>query len=548
MAYKEIFRILGNYLFFFSAVLVLPLLVDLYYYFFLPLDLHPQPFAYGSFIWAILLSLVFGGLFKIFGKGVPKSIYRREGLILVAAIWLISGIFGSLPFMISGTLEDPVDAFFESVSAFTTTGASALCAKKYDKKTGEEVPYIEVFSKEPKLTYVYYGTVAPIKSEATGKVLYQGIEAVSKSLLFWRSFMQWLGGMGIVVLFIAILPALGVGGKFLYQAEVPGPVKDGMTPRIKDTASLLWKLYIVLSIFQVVFLMITNGSMSFYEAVTVMFSTISTGGFSTKNASIGAFNSASTEWVVTIFMLVGSISFTLYYFIVRGKFYRIFQKELITYFIVIFGGAFFSAWALTGILNHYLIGGSGFFSPADAVRQGSFQFISMLTSTGFSTSNYNLWPYKVQIMCLLAMYVGSMAGSTGGGIKIARHLILFGVIREKIQQIFRPERVQSHHGMNPGQSEKVTSTVLIFVLLVLTLSIIGTFLLIADNVDPDTAFSVNSCMINNVGASFKMAGPTSSFAFLSPLSKLICVVLMVLGRLELFAILVLFVPSFWRFR
>ncbi len=543
MNWKSICNLFGNYLLLFSLLLCVPLIVDLYYLWG-ERAAHPQPFAWDAFIGSSVITAISGGVLKVIGYGKKEQVYRREGLFLVAIIWMVSGIFGGLPYLLSNTLDKPVDAYFEAISGFTTTGASVIAAKKYDDQ-GKEVPYQYTFSKEPPLTYTFYGTVDSITVD---NHTYQGVEAVSKSLLFWRSFTQWLGGMGIVVLFVAILPALGVGGKRLFQAEVPGPVKDGITPRIRHTASLLWKLYIVLSVLQVSLLMFTNEALSLYEAVTITFSTISTGGFCIKGASIAGFQSSATEWVIIAFMLVGSINFSLYYFLIRGQIYRIFQKELIVYLLVVVCGALFCFWQLSGWTVQPLSGGERTLEAGSALRTSAFQYISMLTSTGFATTNYDLWPYVVQVFLVLAMFVGSMAGSTGGGIKIARHIIVLDVIRSKVQSIFSPEKVHSVRGVDRTAHQEVAQTVLSYVILILVIALIGTFLLVLDGIDPNTAFTMNACMLNNIGASFGMAGPTDSFAFMSPLAKLFCTFLMVLGRLELFALLVLLSPSFWRFR
>ena len=280
MLFKEIFRVIGFFLYFFALALVVPLGIGLYYELYADPSLHPHPNVNGSFLISIVIVLVLALLFSYIGRKAKGYIYRREGIATVVIIWFIIPALGALPFLISGTLKNPLQAYFEITSGFTTTGASILAAKKYDPVTHQEIPIQVIAEDVVPVHYSFYGTVDPVRDKKTNAIIYEGIEAVSPALLFWRSMTQWLGGGGIIVLFVAILPALGVGGKMLFHTEVTGPIKDSLTPRIKETAIQLWKIYCILTISQILMLMFTNPQIHLFDAIATTFSTISTGGFS----------------------------------------------------------------------------------------------------------------------------------------------------------------------------------------------------------------------------------------------------------------------------
>ena len=546
MLYKEINKVLGIYLLYLAAGLIIPLGVSAYYQFIEEPLFHPQPHATIYFFYTILICYAISGFFLWMGRHATGNLYRREGLAVVVFIWFLTGIIGGLPFYLSGTFEYFIDAYFETISGLTTTGASVMHPKMYHAVTGAEIPIKKTIGDFYNITYSFYGTIKPVVDPNSGEVLFSGIEAVSKGLLFWRSFMQWVGGMGIVVLFVAILPALGVGGKTLFQAEVPGPTKESITPRIKETASMLWRIYFGFSLIEVGLLRYTNPQMSLFDAVTTTFSTISTGGFCVYNTSIEHYQSAATEWVIMLFMLLGSINFSLYFQCIRGKFYRLVDLELIVYLILLGSACIFISFHLfnTPIYPIEDITG-GVFSFFESIRYGCFQTISLMTSTGFTTTNYDQWPYVNQILLLLLMFIGSMSGSTGGGIKIIRHCMLFKIGQRNVESMFRPETVKN---ISIGKHQVTTTnaiTVLCFFLIIIAFSALGTFFLALDGVDLDTALSINACMLNNIGAAFRMANPSESFAFLSTFGKLICSLWMIMGRLEFFAVLIIFFPAFW---
>lgn len=547
MLYRDICRILGYYLLGLAAVLVVPLLLAAYYQWIADPMMHPQPHVTDAFFWSAALCLAVSFCCYQYGKHSIGHLYRREGLVAVVLIWFLTPVFAGLPFYLSGTLENPCHAFFEAASGFSTAGATTMQAKKYDPRTGQEIPIERVFGGQQKTIYSYYGTIKPVVDPATGKVLYEGIEAVGKALLFWRSFTQWLGGMGIVVLFVAILPALGIGGKRLFQAEIPGPIKDSLTPRIKETALQLWKIYLGLTAILAGLLLATNHEMNWLEVATVTLSTISTGGFTTRNASIGAFDNPFTDWIVMIFMVLGSLNFSLYFFLLRGKFYRLYEPEFFLFIAILILGCGVVSWQLVGNPLVLLSGEKlGLMSIHDAIRYGSFQFISAMTTAGFATVNYDHWPYFVQVLMLVVMFIGGMSGSTAGGMKVIRQLMVFRIVQYKCESLFRPETLRlfklGEKEVGPGASIMV----LCYFVIVIAMMAFSTIFYVWDGIDPQTSLSLSTMMINNIGMGFRMASPMESCAFLSDFALLFSSLLMIFGRLEFLAVLAVMVPAFWQ--
>lgn len=547
MLYRDICKVLGLYIFAFTATLLVPLVLAIYYEYYLDPLLHPQPHSTWAFAKTIMWGLIIGGILYLIGRKSKGTLYRREGILVVVIIWFISPAIGALPFTFSGTLDNSYQAYFEAVSGITTTGSTVMQAKNFDPTTGEEIPIKDVVKGDLDTYYEYYGTINPVRDPATGKILYTGIEAVGKAVLFWRSFIQWLGGLGVVVVFVAILPVLGIGSKVLYRAEVAGPVKDTLTPRVAETAMQLLKIYAGLTIAEIILLMMTNDQMPLFDAITISLTTLPTGGFSIKNASIGFYNNAYTEIVVMIFMLCGGINFALYYYVLKGKFFKIYDLEFILFIIFTVLSCSLASWYLIGTETTLLTGEK---IPAlpfwDAVRYGYFQVISSNTTTGFSTVDFDTWPFPVQIIMVIMMYVGAMSGSTTGGIKTIRHYMLFRIAQDKVESIFRPENVRSFRVGEREMGSETAIMVLCFFLTLMAVSVASTFLLVLDGIDPETAFSVTACSINNVGLAFRAAGPTESFAFLSDFGAILQSLTMLLGRLEFFAVLAILVPAFWK--
>lgn len=527
-------KILSKYLFYLAALLTIPLALAIFYQLF-PTN-HPQPHTTWAFLWTLLICLGLAFFLRLIGRSATEQLYRRESILLVIVLWIITALLSSLPFSLSRTLS-PLDAYFEAMSGITTTGSTLLSPKSYDPLTGEEAPVHVTNPRIPDKTYVYWGTVSPVRDPRTGLILHTGIEAVSKALLLWRSLLQWIGGMGIVVLFLTVLPALGVGGKFLYQMETTGPIKDEIAPRVRETASHLWKLYTFFTLLQVALLVWTNPQMPFFDALCTSLSTVSTGGFSVRNDSIASYQSATTEGIVIAFMILGSINFSLFFHILRFKFFRIYVPD---FFL-------FLSTAAIGCLaiSSFLIPEWGL---ARALRFGCFQALSMQTTTGFFSANYDPWPFAAQMFMLILMFIGGMSGSTAGGIKTSRFYIAYKIVLHRLESIFRPESVRKLHIGKNEIDEKNALTVLSFFCIVAFFTLFGTATLVLDGVDPQTSLGLIASFLNNVGIAFRAAGPTESLAFLSPISKLLATFWMLLGRLEYFVVLLLFLPTFWKTR
>lgn len=545
MFFKEIARILAIVLVGLSAVLLIPFVLAAYYQFIASPETHPQPHSTLFFLEAIAITLMTAALLYYYGKQGSGQIYRREGLATVVAIWALLPLFCALPFYLSGMLKNPFMAYFEAVSGLTTTGASTLQAKDFDSATGKEIPIVKTFKGVLNTTYSFYGTIEPVRNEA-GEIILSGYDAVSRALMFWRSFIQWLGGGGIVVLFVAILPALGVGGKMLYQSEVPGPIKGAMTPRIKETAINLWLIYLSLTaiIFGIIYL--TNVKISWLDAIVLTFGSLSTGGFSMHDSSVAYYESSATDWAVIIAMLIGSVNFAIYYFIWKRKLYKIFKPELLIYAAIIAITCILATLYLVNTPQIPLTGqASTLYSLSNAFRDGTFQVVSAISTTGYVTTNFDFWPYTPQALMLIVMFVGGMSGSTAGGIKIMRHYMLFRIAQNKVESLFQPQTIQTFKVEDKEVEPGAIVMVLTFFLFTITVSVAGTLLYILDDLDPQTALGAVACMVNNTGIAFRMAGPADSCAFMTDFSLTLSSLLMILGRLEFFAVFALLVPTFW---
>lgn len=491
---------------------------------------HPQPPAALAFFWSLLICLGLGILFLLKRERFREMTWR-QGLILATSIWLLASAAGALPFLFSGTLQNPLHALFESVSAFTTTGATVMQAKLYDS-SGREIP---IQSTTGGVSYSYYGNIEPIRDPETGAIQSQGIEAVSRGILFWRSFMQWIGGIGIVLLFLALLPWLGFGGKVLLQAEMTGPIKSAWTPRIIETILALSKIYVGLTCAQVLLLLFANPALSWVEALEITFSTLSTGGFSTHTESIAAYHNSNTEWVVILFMTLGSLNFGLFYQVLQGRVYRLYNTELIT-FLVSLGVGSFLVWI-------YLIALYPTF--AESARTAIFQFVSAITSTGFVTAPYDIWPYSAQLILVIAMFLGGMSGSTAGGMKTIRQCVGFFTIKNRMESMFHPGAIRILK-MDHATIDTDTALNTLSYLVILTfMTVLGWLLLVMSGMDFWTSLSSVATTLNNAGLGFGAAGPAASFASFSNIQLFLCSLFMLLGRLEFFAFLVLLAPAFW---
>lgn len=413
----------------------------------------------------------------------------KDGFAIVTFGWLSAALFGALPYVLSGTCSF-VDAFFESMSGFTTTGSSIL----------------------------------------------RDIEAVPRATLLWRSITQWLGGMGIVVLSVAVLPALGIGGMQLFKAEVPGPTADRLSPRIQSTAKILWGVYIGMSAAQAVLLM--AGGMSLYESICHTFCTVSTGGFSTRNASVAAFQSGYIDWVITAFMFLAGANFSLHYWLLRGRWrpYR-HNEEFRLYAILVL--------AATVILGAYLALRLQE-PPLRAVRLAAFQVASIMTSTGFATADFLLWGFGAQVLLFTLMFIGGCAGSTGGGMKVMRVVLLTKHALREMHKQLHPRAILSIRFSGQIVGDEVMTRILGFFLLYMTVFILVALAIAGLGVDTLTAFGASIATLSNIGPGLGAVGPASNFADLPGLAKVILSFSMLLGRLELFTVLILLTPMFWR--
>lgn len=417
---------------------------------------------------------------------------HREGMAIVGLGWFAAGFFGALPFWFGDIFGNSfTDCIFESLSGFSTTGSSVLT----------------------------------------------DIEAVAKGILFWRSLTHWLGGMGIIVLSLAILPFLGVGGMQLYKAEVPGPIPDKLKPRIKDTAMLLWKVYLLFSVIQTVLLMF--GGMDLFDALCHTFGTMATGGFSTKNTSVAAFDSVYIDYVITFFMVVAGVNFSLHFLLLSGRPMKMFRDSEFRFFIGLF-------LVVTLLITIWTMVGGNYDNVWDALRYASFQVAAIVTTTGFATADYELWPAVTQAMLLFLMFIGGSAGSTGGGMKVMRIQLLVKHSYKELLQLIHPRSVKQVKISGQVVPGGVLSGVWAFFVLWLMLFTLGAFLVAASGVDLVTSFAASLACIGNIGPGVGAVGPTDNFAHLPDLAKWTLTMLMVLGRLEIYTVVILFVPEFWR--
>ena len=481
MGWQFILKILGVLLLVFGLTMIFPLVAGLYYE-----DQSLVPLILSLTI-TVSAGLI---LYLVFRKARSEILNQREGMAIVAIGWTAVGLFGALPFYMGDGYFTFTDAVFESVSGFTTTGASILT----------------------------------------------NIEGLSKGLLFWRSFIQWLGGMGIIVLSVAILPFLGVGGMQLYKAEVPSPVPDKLKPRIRDTAVILWKVYALLSLAQVILLML--GSMNLFDALCHTFTTMPTGGFSTKNSSVAYFDSVYFDCVFIFFMLLAGINFSLHYQMLRGKTLAFWQDSECRFFI--------GAVILTTLVVSLNIFGSVYGTIGGALRYGAFQVVSIVTTTGFATADYEQWPVMSQLIILLLMFLGASAGSTGGGMKCLRIMLCFKYCYKELFSLIHPHAVTHVKIAGKPVADDVMRSVLGFLALYVGLFALGSVILAGLDVDFTTSITAVASSIGNIGPGFGMVGPVENYAQIPILGKWLLIWCMLLGRLEIFTLIILLVPEFWR--
>jgi trk system potassium uptake protein TrkH len=481
MRWRFILNIVGILILFLGISMIFPLLCGFYY----------QDQSILPLIKAMVITIATGlFLFGFFRKAKVDYINHREGMAIVTIGWMAVGFFGAIPFFFGAEFNTFVDAFFESVSGFTTTGSSIL----------------------------------------------SNIEAVSKGLLFWRSFIQWLGGMGIIVLSVAILPFLGVGGMQLYKAEVPSPVPDKLKPRIKDTATVLWKVYALISLAEVALLMI--GGMSLYDALCHTFTTMPTGGFSTKNASIAHYNSIYFDAVFIFFMLLAGINFSLHYQFLRGKPLVFWRDSECRFFL--------GAVLVLAVIVTFDIYGNIYEKIGQAFRFAAFQVVSIVTTTGYATADYELWPTMSQLILLLCMFLGASAGSTGGGMKCLRVMLYLKYCYKELFLLIHPHAVKPIKLGGQTIPEDVIRSVLGFMGLYVGLFVFSSVLMASMGVDFITAVASVAATIGNIGPGLGTVGPVDNFANIPYWGKWVLIWCMLLGRLEIYTVIILIVPEFWR--
>jgi trk system potassium uptake protein TrkH len=452
-------------------------------------------FIYGQYdLYALLITsaLCFGvGIsLRLLTNNADKNIGKREGYIIVSFVWIVFSLFGALPFVISGAIPSYTDAFFETISGFTTTGASIL----------------------------------------------NDIEAVPKGLLFWRSLTQWLGGMGIIVLSNAILPIFGIGGMQLFVAEVPGPTPDKLHPRIKETAKRLWGIYVLFTFAEVILLKL--GGMNWFDAINHSFTTMATGGYSTKQASIAHFESPFIHYVIILFMFLAGTNFTLSYFALHFKFSKVFRNEEFRYYL---GFILFFTLSIAFVLWHY----EGF-GVEQSFRDAAFQVVSIITTTGFATADYLQWMPFVIVMIFALMFFGGSAGSTGGSVKIVRITLLFKNSYQELKRIIHPNAIIPVRMNGKSVAPQIMSNVLAFVVIYMLITIMSTAVISAMDYDLDTSLGAVAATLGNIGPGIGKVGPIENYAHFPVFGKWFLSFLMLIGRLELFTVLILFSPAFWR--
>ncbi len=441
------------------------------------------------FIQSGLLTFGVGALFLILTIKSKRAVYKREGFVIVSLVWILFSLFGSLPYYYGGYLNNFTDAFFETISGFTTTGISTI----------------------------------------------QDIESLSHGMLFWRSLTQWIGGMGIIVLSLAILPFLNIGGMQLFSAEVPGVTFEKIKPKLNDTAIRLWLIYLFFTILEVIMLRIAG--MDIFDAVCHSFTTMSTGGFSTKNSNIAYFNSPQIEYTIIIFMFVSGINFSILYFALTFQFLKLKNSEELFFYIVI---VFITTIIIFASLLHTSV------DAVDSLRSALFHTVSLISTTGFVTSDFGLWPVFAVNIVFIVLFIGGMTGSAGGGIKIIRITAVIKNIYYEIRRIIHPRAVIPLRLNGKSIPSDLVGNILVFVVVYILIFAIGAILLTFLDFNFETALGASLTSLSNAGPILgKVSAPLNCTEF-PPLAKWVLSLLMLIGRLEVFTILALFVPTFWK--
>lgn len=443
-------------------------------------------------------ALVFGAVIAVMAlvslalgrKPANRSFYAKEGVVTVSLSWMAISLFGALPLFFSGAIPSFIDSLFESVSGFTTTAASTL----------------------------------------------KSVEALEKGLQFWLSFTHWIGGMGFLIFIMSILPMSGADPLHMMRAESPGPTTEKLVPKARETAKILYSVYIGLTLLMIVLLLL--GGMPLFDSVTHAFGTAGTGGFSIKNLSIAAYNSVYIEVVITVFMAMFGINFSAYFLLLMGKFRKfLHHEEMRVYLGIMLVSMVAIAVNLTGAV---------YGSFAESLRYSSFQVSSMMTTTGYATANFSQWPTFSRLLLVVLMFVGASAGSTGGGIKVSRFIIMFKALRREALRILHPQAVKliKLDGL-PLQDEVIHGTGT-FIVVYASITVLSSLLIAVDGFDLETSVSAVVASINNIGPGLGLVSPAGNYSMFSPFSKIVLLLDMLVGRLEIYPMLVLISPAIWR--
>ena len=474
---KMVFYMIGKIVQAEAAMLLLPLVVALLY------KETPLPFLI-----TIGIALVLGIALSLIFKPKDRVIYAKEGFVIVAFAWIALSLIGCIPFVLSGALPNFFDAFFETVSGFTTTGASVMA----------------------------------------------DVESMPHGVLMWRSFTHWIGGMGVFVFIMAILPMMGGSTMNLMRAESPGPSVSKLVPRVRDTAKILYGLYMAITVFGVIMLCLCG--MPLFDSLCTTFGSVGTGGFGVKNSSIGGY-SPLIQNAVTVLMILSGVNYTVYFCLLSRQFKEAFSiEEVRWYFLIIFASALMIAWNIRPL----------YATLGETLRHSFFQVGTIITTTGFATTDFNMWPQLSKTILLLLMMIGACAGSTGGGIKVSRVLILFKAIRKELSMMIHPRMVKKIKMDGHNLSHETLRSTNVYMTAYFIVLFVSLLIVCLDEYDLSTNFTAVLATLNNIGPGLELVGPTQNFALFSPLSKCVLMFDMLAGRLELFPMLVILLPSCWK--
>ncbi|PQJ22972.1 TrkH family potassium uptake protein [Tenacibaculum sp. SG-28] len=492
--FKQIYRFLG----------ITAALNGVFMWLAIPFSLYHDEDAALGILNAGIITITAGLLLFFFNKPTSKNIQKKEGYLIVTLGWLTLSVTGMLPYVLSGAIPSITDAFFETISGYSTTGSSII----------------------------------------------NDIEAMPKGILFWRSATHWIGGMGIIVLTIAILPLLGIGGMQLFMAEAPGPSADKLHPRITDTAKRLWLIYVLLTFVE--FLLLKIAGMSWFDALNHAMATVSTGGFSTKNASIAYWNHLpAIQYIIIFFMFIAGTNFVLTYFALKGKIQKVIQNEEFKYYlfsilciaaIVAVNIVFYQDSRLQTTIEHPM----PFGEVESAIRHSLFSVLSVMTTTGFVTADFTMWNYFITAIFFALFFLGGSAGSTSGGVKIVRHIIMLKNSFLEFKKSLHPNAIIPVRYDGKAVNQTIVFNIISFFIIYMLIFIVGTVVLSFLGLDFASALGASASSLGNIGPAIGSVSPVDNFSHLTASAKWFCSFLMLIGRLELFTVLILLTPLFWR--